>query len=364
MNKLIIFMPSIEDGGVEKNLFLIANFLARKISKISLITVSKRKKNKFNRKIRFISTKINFFDNIPRRGKYIVCLFFLFFELLKNKDSTVLCFQANVYCTLICRLFNVKIITRSNSAPSGWSNNIFKKFIISKALSLTNKIIVNSFDFKKELKNKLNLNSYVIYNPLNKKEIIKKSLNKNTYKFFKKKHLNIINIGRLVDQKDQICLLKAINLIKNKINLRVLIIGNGIYRNSLLDFIKINNLEKIVKLKNFTNNPFPLIKSSDLFVLTSKYEGLPNVLLEAIALKKMIISSNCPTGPNEILDSGKGGMLFKVGNYRQLAKQILEYYKNPKSFNKKIKYSFKRLDRFDFRNNLENYYQLIKQINQ
>ena len=65
------------------------------------------------------------------------------------------------------------------------------------------------------------------------------------------------------------------------------------------------NLKKYVKLKNFTDNPFRLIKESDIFILSSNYEGLPNVLLEAVCLKKLIISTKCPTGPKEILLNGK-----------------------------------------------------------
>ena len=66
-------------------------------------------------------------------------------------------------------------------------------------------------------------------------------------------------------------------------------------------------------------------------MLSSKYEGLPNVLLEALTLKKFIISTNCPTGPKEILLNGKGGLLFNVGNYNQLSEKILFYVKNKKS---------------------------------
>ena len=71
-------------------------------------------------------------------------------------------------------------------------------------------------------------------------------------------------------------------------------------------------------------------KKLDLLVLTSKYEGLPNVILEAICLKKFVISTNCKTGPKEILDNGKGGVLFEIGNYKQLAEKIISYSKNKK----------------------------------
>ena len=89
-------------------------------------------------------------------------------------------------------------------------------------------------------------------------------------------------------------------------------------------------MQDFVKLKNFVDNPFPLIKQTDLFVLSSKYEGLPNVLLEALVLKKFIISSNCSTGPKEILLNGKGGYLYNVENYNQLTEKIIFYNENKK----------------------------------
>ena len=66
-------------------------------------------------------------------------------------------------------------------------------------------------------------------------------------------------------------------------------------------------------------------------ILSSRFEGLPNILLEALTLKKFIISSDCPTGPSEILDSGKGGLLFRVGNFKDLGNKILIYKKQKKS---------------------------------
>jgi len=102
--RLILFIPSIEGGGVEKNLFIISNYLKDKIENISVITVSNRFKNKFSNKIKFISPKANFWDLIGRRKKFFVGLFLLFFEILKDRNILVFCFQGNVYCTLLCKL--------------------------------------------------------------------------------------------------------------------------------------------------------------------------------------------------------------------------------------------------------------------
>ena len=87
----------------------------------------------------------------------------------------------------------------------------------------------------------------------------------------------------MTKQKDQITILKKIqNLIQKKIRVRLLIIGRGEEKGNLLKYIFENKLKKFVKLKNFLENPYPYIKKSDLFVLSSKYEGLPNVLLSQL----------------------------------------------------------------------------------
>ena len=102
------------------------------------------------------------------------------------------------------------------------------------------------------------------------------------------------------------------------------------------------------------------MRKAELFILTSKFEGLPNVLLESTVLKNFIISSNCPTGPKEILLSGKGGLLFKVGNYEELTKKIIFYIQNKKKCLKMKDLSFEKLTRFDYKKNLDKYFDLIK----
>ena len=89
---------------------------------------------------------------------------------------------------------------------------------------------------------------------------------------------------------------------------------------------------------------------------------MPNVLLESLSLKKFVISSNCPTGPKEILLNGKGGLLFEVGNHKQLAKKILFYKNNKLLCKKKLGYARKKIIRFDFKKNLIKYHQVIDKL--
>ncbi len=362
-DNLVIFMPSIEGGGVEKNLFIIANYLSSKIDGIKLITTSTEFSYKF-RNIHTVKPWLNFFKLNNRKIKYFICLIELLRMMISGKKFTVFSFQANLYCIIICKIFNKKIIIRSNSSPSGWSKNFIKKKIFKFLLKSADKIIVNSYDFKKQFKSMFNLKVKCIYNPLNKNEIIKLSKQNVYFPFFKKnnKILKIITIGRFTDQKDHMTLLKAVNLIKNKINFRLLIIGRGINESLMKSYIINEKLNKNIKILNFQKNPFKYLKLADVFILTSKFEGLPNVLLEATALKKFIISSNCPTGPKEILLNGDGGSLFKVGNYKELSKKIIEFKKKKNKMKKKINLNYNNLYRFNYDNNLKKYLTEINNI--
>lgn len=361
-NKIVVFMPSIEGGGVEKNLFLICNYLSQKFKNIKIISISKKYKKKFNDSIEFITYSSDFWDKLSRRVKYLLSIFLLIREILKDKNIIVFSFQANLYCIIICKLFSIKVISRSNSAPIGWTKNPLKKKIFKKILKLSNVVIVNSYQFKKDFKKEFNINVKTIYNPLNKKEIMKKSKMRSRKIFFSKRKLKILNIGRFTDQKDQITFLKSLNFIKNEIKFEACIVGRGKLKEDLRKYIVSKNLEGSVKILDFVDNPYPFIKQSDLFILTSKFEGLPNVLLESISLKKFVISSNCHTGPKEILLNGRGGLLFNVGDYKELAKKIRYYFMNKRECGKMLNRSYKALDRFDYNKNLEQYKDVVRSL--
>ncbi len=357
--KVIVFMPSIEGGGVEKNVFIVTNYLANKIGEVSLITISKKYKSKFNKFVKFKTLYSSLWDKMPRRIKYFLSIYLLISEIIKDRKKVVFAFQANIYCIIICKLLFIKVIVRSNSAPFGWSKNPIKRMLFKFLLNKADDIMVNSLEFKKDIKKEFNVNSICIYNPLNKNEILKLSKQKAKRFFNKKKNLKILNIGRYTEQKDQITLIKSLKLIKNKVDFEAIIVGKGILKKELASNIKNLNLSKNVKLINFLKNPYPIINQSNLIILSSRYEGLPNVLLEALVLKKFIISSNCRTGPKEILNNGKGGYLFKVGDHNDLANKIMFYNKNKNLCKSMINFSYKNLKRFDLETNLKKYLKLV-----
>ena len=114
-------------------------------------------------------------------------------------------------------------------------------------------------------------------------------------------------------------------------------------------------------LLGYKKNAFNYIKLSDVFVLSSIYEGLPNVLLESLYSKKYIISTNCFSGPKEILKNGKYGSLFRIKDYKKLSILLMNFNKNKnnKSIKYKIQCGFKSLNRFNYQNNCLKYYNEI-----
>ena len=343
---LNFYYPSIEGGGLEKNLFSLINSLSEKKYKINFITYEDNTKLKkfnenfyFHKNINVITSCI--LPNIKHRYiKYILCSIRLFFLVLTQK-GIIVSFQGNVLPIIIAKITNNKIIIRCNTAPSKYVDGLIKKFFFKYFYSLSDIILVTSNDFKKEIKKYFGLTSIVHRQTLDINKINKKSKIRFNFNFFKKFNgLKIINIGRLTHQKDQMTLLKAFaKLIKFR-RARLLLIGNGDDKTNLVEFVNNNKLNEHVKIISFTSNPFKYISLSDIKVLSSRHEGNPNILLEVASLKKLIISSNCKVGPSEILQSGRGGILFKVGDYNQLFLILKKIDIKKKSMKNKIKKSY------------------------
>ena len=346
MKKIIFYNPSFETGGVENNIkkyFTILN--NKKNYKIIIISAD----------YRIIKKKIESANIIPdihftltsRLLKYVVSFFYLLNECFFKK-TIIFSFQNNILAIIAGLITNNSVVIRLNTAPDKYIKSTFSKLIFKIFYSRAKKIIVNDEDFRLRVKKLFKLHSHVVHNSININDIKKKSKKAKADIFFNPKVLNLVSVGRLTKQKDHITIIKAVNLIKRKIKVKLLIIGSGKEKKNLINFINKNNLKKIVKIKNFTNNPFPYIRKADIFILSSLYEGSPNVLLEAGALNTLIISSNCDTGPRQILSFGKGGYLFKIRDFKKLSKIIMKTdYLSSKSkkmkkiLNKKIKlYSF------------------------
>tara|TARA_B100000780_G_scaffold276061_1_gene243922 strand:- start:104 stop:1183 length:1080 start_codon:yes stop_codon:yes gene_type:complete len=358
VKNLAIYIPSIESGGVEKNLFNIANYLSNRNINVYIITANNNKKKDFNSKIKFISPNNNTWNNRSRFIKSLIC-FFLFIFKVNKSNLSILSFQSNLSAIILAKIFFLKIIIRLNTSLDKYIEGVLKKLIFKIIYNLSNNIIVNSIDFKKNLKKILKLNSTIIFNPTD----FNKKFKKKKIKYFRKfKGIKILSIGRLTSQKDQMTILKSLNILKNKINFKFFLIGRGDEIKKLKMFVLENKISKKVKFGGYVKNAHHFMNSADLFILSSKFEGLPNVLIEAQSQGIPIVSSDCSTGPKEILLSGKLGELFKVGDYVRLSEIIIKYSKNKSFFLKKTTLAKKYLYRYDYYTNLNKYYNTIRTI--
>ena len=137
-----------------------------------------------------------------------------------------------------------------------------------------------------------------------------------------------VNVGRLVEAKQQMRLLKAAEMIKTKRqDFIIWILGDGPLRSELESYILQNDLQNYVKLLGNQINPYGYVNSSDAFVLSSRQEGFPMVVCEALILSKPVICTNI-VGPTEVLMDGKYGMIVEE-DISSIAKGMLELMSNP-----------------------------------
>jgi glycosyltransferase involved in cell wall biosynthesis len=133
----------------------------------------------------------------------------------------------------------------------------------------------------------------------------------------------ILAIGRLTKQKGFDVLIKAFSQVRKKRAARLLILGEGEERQSLLDLAAESGVEMDVRLPGFVSNPYQYLSKAALFVLSSRWEGLPTVLVEALYCGTRLVSTDCPSGPREILKNGLYGQLVPVEDADSLAKAML-----------------------------------------
>ena len=369
LKKIIIFYPSFERGGVENVLVNLINFFLKQKIEIVLIT-SNIKKNLIKNKLfncKYI--KVAPFSFLPDRiNKALSASKTLKNELKKSekKNTVVFSLQGSSLAIIIGKFFGFKIIVRNAEDVLGSTiyseNKIQSSIVLFLKVFLYNfadKIITNSKGSGISLKKIFIIKKKIhpIYNPYLKK-IYKNSLHK--------RHNYLLSTGRLVKQKDFYNLIIAFNIIKQKIpNYKLIIIGDGQLKNELQNLVNNLGLNKRiiftgwkVKLKKYYVN-------SKLFILNSLYEGLGNVLIDAANYNLPIITTNCNSGPKEIIDYGKGGFLVPIKSPKLLSKKILFCINNYKVSIIKSKHAKKRLKRFNCEINCNSYFKLIsKTINE
>jgi glycosyltransferase involved in cell wall biosynthesis len=139
----------------------------------------------------------------------------------------------------------------------------------------------------------------------------------------------VLGAGRLAVEKDFETLIRAFKILWRKRPARLVILGEGKERQKLEGLVAVEGLQEAVKLPGYLRNPLAYMRHCGCFVLSSRYEGSPNVLIQALAAGARVVSTDCPWGPREILEDGRLGKLAPVGNVEAMAAAVLETLAQP-----------------------------------
>jgi len=221
----------------------------------------------------------------------------------------------------------------------------YKKIYRSKNIITVSKNIQNGFD-------KLHITPssiQTIYNPFNIDQIRELSTG-----FTPKEKNYIIHVGSLRQVKRQDILLRA--FAKLKTSKKLLLLGDGPKKSDLMNLAKELKIDKRIHFLGWQKNPYPYIKNADLLVLSSEAEGLSNVLIESLILYTPVVSTNCNSGPREILIDELKPYLAKINDVNSLA-NIIE-----STINDYPKISLKHYEKFNDNNIINSYLDIIKSI--
>jgi GalNAc-alpha-(1->4)-GalNAc-alpha-(1->3)-diNAcBac-PP-undecaprenol alpha-1,4-N-acetyl-D-galactosaminyltransferase len=358
--KLIFFYPSFERGGATKILISVINYLLKKNIEIYLFSHNALYKD-FIKSKKLIIQGSNIKNKSRLYFNLLTTINLLKFLIQNNENNTIFSFQSHLPAIILAKLFRKKIIIRNSEEIFGATKYADKKVhafitLMLKAVfyNLADIIIAISTKSKQSLekiiikKNKVKL----IYNPylINNNKFKKKKNNNNSF--------NILCVGRLTKQKNFILVIKVINaLVKQYPNIILTVVGDGPLKKDL-----IKSANKNIKFFNWTNNIKKYFLKSDLFILPSYYEGLPNALIEAAYYNIPSISTDC-SGAKDILLNNKGGYIIRINNFIELKEKIITVMNKYKDAKKKASYAKKNVSNYSILN-CEKYYQLaLKEVN-
>ena len=325
-NKIIFIIPDLRCGGAEKIFINLANCLSDE-REIIFILLKKRGEmiGLLKNNIKIISLDVSRIRNS-------------FFKLIKYfrlyNNAYIISAMWPLNCVvLISSLFGSKsnlffITEHVNLTRSNGIDFKINKFLLSLSISLTyfiaKKIICVSNGVSKDIQKYYLFNGKkkfkTIYNPIvSKIEKIKKKSNTK---------IQILNVGTLKTQKDHKTLIKAFSLLENPDRYHLNIVGDGPLKNELIQFVNDLKLQNYITFHGFQKNLKNFYLNSDLFVLSSIYEGFGNVIVEAMSYGVQIISTDCPSGPSEILDNGKYGILVPTNDEKSISSAIKNIINN------------------------------------
>ena len=359
--KILNFIPNFSFGGVETTNINLSETLIKFGYEVDLVTNDYQRVN-----------KSEYSNNIKslRKSKMLFCLLPLIKYINNTKPDLIICsqFYANIIVLLACFLsgYKTKIILcervpvfENLKKISIIKKNVIK-FLIKRLYKKADKIVCNSYGTKNDLNKIIDVsNSVVIYNPVLGDSMLSQS--KSTVKdfIFDKRTKYLITVSRIAEERNIIELINIFNLLPNKKNIKLLIIGDGPLLDECKSKVKQLNLENKIHFLGYKSNPYKYLSKSHVYLSTAKWEGMGNSIIEALFFGLYIIAYDSPGGVSEMLKDGKFGSLIPYGNKQKFASDLINNLNNSNLKNQDIN---EHLELFKPDNVTKKYIDLIEAI--
>lgn len=327
---IAIVLPSLRGGGAERIMLLLANQFAQAGHRVDLVLLHRE-----GPYLEDVSDAVKIVDLGGYRTRHALRPLLRYFRRERPRAVLVTLRHLNVMVALALALSGLKsrlvlreaaILRREHKQSIKWK--LFW-FAYKWAYRYADAIVGISHGVSKDITRVTGRTDVItIHNPLDIATVQEKALEPIEHPWFEDDIPIVIGVGRLEPQKDFSTLIRAFDKVARKQRIRLVILGEGPERPALEKLIKDLRLEHSVLLPGFTVNPFRYISRSSVFVLSSRWEGFGNVLVEAMACGVPIVSTDCPSGPAEILEDGKWGSLVPIENHHTLANAISEILNN------------------------------------
>lgn len=335
--KIVFFLFNLGLGGAEQVVVRLSNYLDSQGFKIHILCVTNR--NDFEGKL----TNNVLVTSFGKEKVYQSFLPLIKFIRKQDFDSFVSNVWPLTFFSVIAGISSKKFLRKliliehshlkEQSEKKSFLFKLFQQLTIGFFHNFSRKIICVSYGVQDDLISKgvKRIKTKVIHNPaypINGDG--EESLNTNSRKWIEEGNLKLISVGNLKSEKNYPNLIKAVEIIKKNSSLKphLLILGEGPERDNLEAIIKNKNLEKEVNLMGLHSNPLNLVKKADLFILPSNFEGFGVAIVEALSVGITVVSTECLSGPSEIIKNNEFGYLCKVDDPIDLARQIKFAVKN------------------------------------
>ncbi|MEF3108400.1 glycosyltransferase [Raoultella sp. WB_B2P2-3] len=313
MKNVLFVLPFLGYTGADRVIFTLLNNLDRtKIKPFLLVHSDKEEKSGLIKYLKDDVTVISLGIN-GRISRNLHKIIYGMRKNIKQYDiDTVLISDGTSNASISPFLFlfgNVKIIARESNLPSLFETKTVVRYLYKNFYSNYDKIIVQSNDMYDDLTKEMHIPASKIVkinNPLDYDFIISKSQEQSSYMLPEDK-INLLAIGRLTYQKGFDLLLEGVARLKND-KYHLTIVGQGEDDIKLKDLcVKLNVLPKVTFIDK-TDNPYALMKQADIFISSSRWEGYPNVVIEALACGLPVVANDYPGGINEIINDSNGSI--------------------------------------------------------